>query len=92
MPEPDELDEVGDVLKLLLQQDNFEATEFGISDLPVDEADKINENNGYDRDNKDKQPNETITLPNCFGVKLQFFFNNHSLFVVLVFILFSLTY
>lgn len=58
MPEPDELDEVGDVLKLLLQQDNFEATEFGISDLPVDEADKINENNGYDRDNKDKQPND----------------------------------
>ena len=48
MPEPDELDELGDVLKLLLQQDNFNKEDdfFGDTDLPPEEALGIDIDNG----------------------------------------------
>ena len=51
MPDPDELDEIGDVLKLILQQDNFNANDgdfFEDTDISAEEAfeiDKLNGNN-----------------------------------------------
>jgi len=56
MPDPDELDEIGDVLKLLLQQDNFSAEDdfFGDTDLPPEEALEIDKENGNDDGEEDE--------------------------------------
>ena len=62
MPDPDELDELGDVLKLLLQQDNFSAEDgdfFGDTDLPPEEAFEIDKLNGNDDGLKDDGGDDT---------------------------------
>tara|TARA_R110000765_G_scaffold102414_1_gene191220 strand:+ start:1610 stop:3100 length:1491 start_codon:yes stop_codon:yes gene_type:complete len=62
MPDPDELDEIGDVLKLILQQDNFNANDgdfFEDTDLPPEEAFEIDKENGNDDGIKDEGGDDT---------------------------------